>query len=179
MKRLIFFSFTLFLFFSCQKNTTITPTQDLTFFQETRSCGMFVVYQYGKYKSDSITFDIRNYENFIDTSAALKTVTKTFDTGDCCAPTVNITNYQNYVPFSYCPGIIPKDYQPIPKSTWIAKTGEISMKIKQILPTVGLFPMYKMKFVLKNVVLKNEKNEVLLIDELILDDTIVGGPIPG
>ncbi len=179
MKQFTFYAFAFFIFFSCKKNTTVAPTQDLTFFQDTRSCGIGVVYKYGKFKNDSITFEIRNYEQFLDTSAALKTVIKTFDAGDCCAPTVNIVNYQNYVPFSFCPGIIPKDYQPIPKSTWTAKTGEISLKIKQVLPVAAAFPMYKMKFVLKNVVLKNEKNEIILIDELILDDTVVGGPIPG
>lgn len=179
MKQLAFLTFVFFLFFSCKKNTAIAPVQDLTFFQNSRSCAMNVVYQYGKFKNDSITFEIRNYEQFLDTSAALKNVIKTFDAGDCCAPMVNITNYQNYVPFSFCPGIIPKDYQPIPKNTWTAKTGEISMKIKEVLPKIAFFSVYKMKFILKNVVLKNEKNEVILIDELILDEVIVGGPLPG
>jgi hypothetical protein len=174
-----FYLLSIVLFFlACRKSENVLPKSDLTLAANTRNCSDFVVYKYGTYKGDTITFEIRNFAEKLDTvtlSSKSVVLTKTA----CCEPSIQITTYKNYPPFSYCPGIVPVDYQPEPNLRWESISGELQMQVKAKLPSPPNYPMVKVNFMLKNVILKNEKGETITIPSLLLENVTVGGPIPG
>lgn len=164
---------------SCIKKEVITPQSELKLNDETKNCGEFVVYKFGTYNGKEITFEVRSYAEKLDTSSN-KTVNITLTKGDCCDPKIAITTYKNYPLFSFCPGIIPKDFQPEPDQTWTSESGTLSMKVIEKLPSPPIaFPMFKVNFELKNIQLKNEKGETITIPSVIMNNVIIGGPIPG
>jgi hypothetical protein len=177
MKKIFFlFLLPILTTISCNKGTT--DFYEVQSYDDTRACGLSVVYQTGKLQQDSILLEIRNYADFLDTSAALKTVILALDNTPK-SPAVTYTTYSNYLPYSLCPGIIPKDYNPLPADTWTAVSGEMTLKVLEIMPTMAAFPVYKVKITLKNVTLKNDKQKNIIIQDLIIDKQIIGGPLPG
>jgi hypothetical protein len=174
MKNLLFFA--ILLLFACKKQTFSPPSVDLKIAGTARNCSDFVVYQYGSLQGDSITFDIRNFAEKLDTA---KNQTVTIALQKDQQPAIAITTYKNYVPFSYCPGIIPQGYQPEPNKIWTSESGEMTLLVKSKIPSSPSFPMFKVDFSLKNVVLKNSQGETITIPSHILQDVTVGGPLPG
>ncbi len=177
MRKILYATIVLAFLAACTKKETITPKQnDLKLSGSLRNCGELVVYQYGSYKGDSITFEVRSFFNELDTTNK-KTVNYTLKKNN--GVELAITTYKNYVPFSFCPGIVPKDYQPEPDKTWASESGIISMTVKEKLPSQPNYPMFKVDFELKNVLFKNEKGEDITIPTLLLNDVRVGGLLPG
>jgi hypothetical protein len=174
-----FYLLSILLFsFACSKveNTPLKAALNLR--ADTRNCSDFVVYKYGSYKGDTITFEIRNFAEKLDTvSNSLKAIDLAKKNNG--ETVIQITTYKNYPPFSYCPGIIPKDYQPEQDLVWESVSGNLEMKVKEKLPSPPNFPMVKVNFTLKNVILKNSKGDTITIPNLLMENVIVGGPIPG
>jgi hypothetical protein len=177
MKYSIYFLSLFFCFSACRKSENTPVKEELKFRASVSNCAEYLVYKFGSYKGDSITFEIRNFVEKLDT--ANKTL-KTIALDEKDAVNIIITNYKNYAPFSFCPGIIPKDYFPEPNLRWISIGGTISLQVKEKLPSPPIaYPMFKVDFLLKNVLLKNEKGETITISKMLLENAIIGGPLPG
>ena len=177
MKHSIYFFSLFFCCFACRKNEITTVQDDLKLRAGVSNCAEYLVYKFGNYKGDSVTFEIRNFVEKLDTTnKTLKTIA--LDEKD--PVNIIVTNYKNYAPFSFCPGIIPKDYFPEPNLRWVSIGGTISLQVKEKLsspPTA--YPIFKVDFLLKNVLLKNEKGETMTISKLLLENAIIGGLLPG